>query len=49
MFFIALPCSKSKIYAQESSFNNDSRYFWADVGIGGAWVNSGIGSQGDKS
>ncbi len=49
VFFIASPCGNPPIYAQESSFNADSRYYWADVGIGGAWVYEGIGSPTDKS
>jgi hypothetical protein len=49
IFFIVLPGSYSSIYAQESSSNYDGRYCWADVGIGGAWVNGGIGSPADKS
>ena len=46
---LLLPSGNPSIYAQESSSNNDGRYCWADVGIGGAWVNSGIGSPADES
>jgi hypothetical protein len=49
IFFIALPFGNTSIYAQEYSSNTDGRYFWADAGIGGAWVHGGIGSQVDPS